>query len=108
MLLLQTADQWEKVFLIAACVHFAGVIFYGIFASGEKQKWAEPVRHEVEVNGVEPPKGYGTLTDDPHTEEKPQIANGVCMPNNVVYPSMKTKFVQPSSPDDSREDSDSP
>ena len=94
--------------MIAACVHFAGVIFYGIFASGDKQSWAEPVRHEFEVNGTEAaPKGYGTLTDDQmHMNEKPPLANGV-MPNNVVYPSMKTKFVQPPSPDDSR-DSDSP
>jgi hypothetical protein len=23
-------------------IHFAGVIFYGMFASGEKQPWAEP------------------------------------------------------------------
>jgi hypothetical protein len=30
------------VFLIASIIHFGGVIFYGIFASGEKQPWAEP------------------------------------------------------------------
>jgi hypothetical protein len=23
-------------------IHFGGVIFYGMFASGEKQPWAEP------------------------------------------------------------------
>lgn len=28
------------MFLIASLVHFTGVIFYGIFASGEKQPWA--------------------------------------------------------------------
>ena len=27
---------------MAACVHIFGVIFYGFFASGEKQVWAEP------------------------------------------------------------------
>ncbi|CAF1315292.1 unnamed protein product [Rotaria sordida] len=35
-------DEWAHVFLIASLIHFAGVIFYGIFASGEKQPWAEP------------------------------------------------------------------
>jgi ACS family sodium-dependent inorganic phosphate cotransporter-like MFS transporter 6/7/8 len=30
------------VFLIASLLHFGGVIFYGIFASGEKQPWADP------------------------------------------------------------------
>jgi len=27
--------------MIASCIHFIGVIFYGIFASGEVQSWAE-------------------------------------------------------------------
>lgn len=27
---------------MAAIVHFSGVIFYAIFASGELQPWAEP------------------------------------------------------------------
>lgn len=32
--------MWQKVFIIAALVHFVGVIFYAIFASGEIQDWA--------------------------------------------------------------------
>lgn len=39
---IQTPDEWQRVFLIASLIHFAGVIFYGIFASGDKQPWAEP------------------------------------------------------------------
>ncbi|CAF0897843.1 unnamed protein product [Adineta steineri] len=35
-------SEWAHVFLIASLVHFGGVIFYGMFASGEKQPWAEP------------------------------------------------------------------
>jgi hypothetical protein len=38
----QTIEEWETVFLIASMIHFLGVIFYGIFASGEKQPWADP------------------------------------------------------------------
>lgn len=30
------------MFIIASVVHFLGIIFYGIFASGELQHWAEP------------------------------------------------------------------
>ena len=30
------------MFLIASLIHFGGVIFYGLFASGEKQPWADP------------------------------------------------------------------
>lgn len=39
---MQTVEEWETVFLIASLIHFAGVTFYGIFASGEKQPWADP------------------------------------------------------------------
>ncbi|CAF1486619.1 unnamed protein product [Rotaria sp. Silwood1] len=35
-------EEWAHVFLIASLIHFGGVIFYGLFASGEKQPWAEP------------------------------------------------------------------
>ena len=42
VLLPQTREEWQYVFLIAAMVHYGGVIFYGIFASGEKQPWADP------------------------------------------------------------------
>ncbi|KAL7977407.1 hypothetical protein Chor_009356 [Crotalus horridus] len=38
----KTREEWQYVFLIASLVHYGGVIFYGIFASGEKQPWAEP------------------------------------------------------------------
>ncbi|XP_059170865.1 vesicular glutamate transporter 2-like [Physella acuta] len=40
-------SEWQYVFLIASLIHFAGVIFYGIFASGEKQPWAEPPGDET-------------------------------------------------------------
>ncbi|KAM5172601.1 vesicular glutamate transporter 3 [Mantella aurantiaca] len=38
----KTREEWQNVFLIAAIVHYSGVLFYGIFASGEKQEWADP------------------------------------------------------------------
>lgn len=38
----QTREEWQYVFLIASMVHYGGVVFYGIFASGEKQPWADP------------------------------------------------------------------
>ncbi|VDD81590.1 unnamed protein product [Mesocestoides corti] len=36
-----TKRQWMWVFILASSVHFFGVTFYAIFASGEKQHWAE-------------------------------------------------------------------
>ncbi|KAF7702137.1 vesicular glutamate transporter 2.2 [Silurus meridionalis] len=38
----KTREEWQNVFLIASLVHYGGVVFYGIFASGEKQPWADP------------------------------------------------------------------
>ena len=33
-------EEWQWVFATASGIHFAGVIFYAIFASGELQDWA--------------------------------------------------------------------
>ncbi|XP_046664364.1 vesicular glutamate transporter 1 [Homalodisca vitripennis] len=42
----QTHESWKHVFLLAATVHFIGVTFYAIYASGELQPWAEPESEE--------------------------------------------------------------
>ncbi|XP_023222826.1 sialin-like [Centruroides sculpturatus] len=36
----KTQEEWKTVFFIAAGIYFVGAIFYGLFASGEKQNWA--------------------------------------------------------------------
>lgn len=48
-----TREEWSHVFLIASIVHFCGVIFYGIFASGEKQPWADPKVDDVDMGAFE-------------------------------------------------------
>ncbi|XP_060725403.1 vesicular glutamate transporter 1 isoform X1 [Tachysurus vachellii] len=48
----KTREEWQYVFLIASLVHYGGVIFYGIFASGEKQDWAEPEKTSEEKCGI--------------------------------------------------------
>lgn len=48
----KTREEWQYVFLIAALVHYGGVIFYGCFASGEKQWWAEPEKISDEKCGI--------------------------------------------------------
>uniref|UniRef100_A0A8C7YJK5 Vesicular glutamate transporter 1 n=1 Tax=Oryzias sinensis TaxID=183150 RepID=A0A8C7YJK5_9TELE len=48
----KTREEWQGVFLIASLVHYGGVIFYGLFASGEKQTWAEPEELSVEKCGI--------------------------------------------------------
>ena len=70
----QTIAEWETVYLIASVIHFLGVTFYVIFASGEKQSWAEPTDDdddEEEAAAVEnklPPVNkastYGTTAED--------------------------------------------
>lgn len=44
------------MFTIAALVHLFGITFYGVFASGEPQSWAEPPVQEQTV--WSPSKGY--------------------------------------------------
>ena len=70
----QTIAEWETVYLIASVIHFLGVTFYAIFASGEKQSWAEPPDDEDDQGDVAaldnkaPPVNkastYGTTAED--------------------------------------------
>ncbi|XP_040183571.1 vesicular glutamate transporter 1 [Rana temporaria] len=66
----KTREEWQYVFLIASLVHYGGVIFYGLFASGEKQPWAEPEEttdekcgfineDELAEESEDQPQGYG-------------------------------------------------
>ncbi|KAB5574820.1 hypothetical protein PHYPO_G00213520 [Pangasianodon hypophthalmus] len=48
----KTRREWQNVFVIAAMVHYCGVIFYAIFASGEKQDWADPESTSEEKCGI--------------------------------------------------------
>ncbi|KAF3688966.1 Vesicular glutamate transporter 3 [Channa argus] len=74
----KTRLEWQHVFIIASMVHYSGVIFYAIFASGEQQDWANPestsedkcgiidedeLAEESELSGeniMTPKKSYGT------------------------------------------------
>ncbi|XP_063848011.1 vesicular glutamate transporter 1-like [Scylla paramamosain] len=49
-----TAAEWQVVFLIASIIHFLGITFYGIFASGELQPWAEPPPEEAAPGDAAP------------------------------------------------------
>ncbi|XP_005534151.1 PREDICTED: vesicular glutamate transporter 1 [Pseudopodoces humilis] len=64
----KTREEWQWVFLIAALVHYAGVAFYGAFASGEPQPWAEPPREEAEPLA---PGGLGTRQGTPEDPQGP-------------------------------------
>ena len=56
--------QWQTVFCIASGIHFFGVIFYALFASGELQDWAQadPKEETMEMNNdfEKPNNGYAT------------------------------------------------
>ncbi|BFY98461.1 hypothetical protein BsWGS_01501 [Bradybaena similaris] len=39
--------DWQHVFIIAGCIHLAGVVFYGIFASGNVQPWAQTATETI-------------------------------------------------------------
>jgi len=58
--------EWQVVFSIASGIHFIGVIFYGIFASGELQDWAvekskaETMEMQDGVAPSSPPPSYAS------------------------------------------------
>ncbi|KAG7275534.1 hypothetical protein CRUP_013438 [Coryphaenoides rupestris] len=64
----KTREEWQYVFLIASMVHYGGVIFYGIFASGEKQPWADPELTSEEKCGF--------IDEDELAEETGDITQG--------------------------------
>ncbi|NXR98870.1 VGLU3 protein, partial [Oxylabes madagascariensis] len=84
----KTREEWQNVFLIAALVHYTGVIFYAIFASGEKQEWADPenlseekcgiidqdeLAEETEMNNetfVSPKKTYGATSQNSELQQR--------------------------------------
>jgi ACS family sodium-dependent inorganic phosphate cotransporter len=37
----QQASEWQIVFYIASAIYLVGAVIYGVFASGERQSWAE-------------------------------------------------------------------
>lgn len=60
---LQTEESWKIVFVIASCIHFSGVLFYGFYASGERQPWADPPEEEIGIlnaNTPDSPDQYKT------------------------------------------------
>uniref|UniRef100_G3PD84 Solute carrier family 17 member 8 n=1 Tax=Gasterosteus aculeatus aculeatus TaxID=481459 RepID=G3PD84_GASAC len=48
----KTRLEWQHVFIIASMVHYSGVIFYAIFASGEQQEWADPESTSEDKCGI--------------------------------------------------------
>jgi len=56
----ETQEQWQIVFFIAASVYLFGLVFYAIFASGEKQPWADDSYYD----SIEEDQELNTLLDD--------------------------------------------
>ena len=92
----QTRKEWETVFLIAAIIHFAGVIFYAIFASGDKQPWADPPptteTWKPSMNGgettVDGMTSYGSVNGG---SQMTTLGNGA---GDFVKPTMHTELIQ--------------
>lgn len=63
-------QTWHEVFWIAGGIHLAGVIYYGIFASGERQEWADGPPGDVAEKLVSPASEpeFARLSRDPEEE----------------------------------------
>lgn len=55
-------NLWKDVFIIAGSIHLGGVIYYLIFASGDKQPWADQ-EYETILPNVAAASSYNTLDD---------------------------------------------
>lgn len=65
------------MFLIASLVHFSGVIFYALFASGEKQPWADPPEEDTwkpdKMVDDGKTQGYGSVQPPPIFQTKQEM-----------------------------------
>ena len=81
----ETSHMWQKVFIIAAAVHFVGVIFYAIFASGELQDWAVAPSEDTDNMKMTEGLAPGAYTaanpnvDTNYTEEQVSKAGRCCL-----------------------------
>ncbi|KAI6188437.1 putative vesicular glutamate transporter eat-4 [Aphelenchoides besseyi] len=76
---------WVTVFLLASLIHFTGVTFYAIYASGDLQDWAEPKEEETswkEGNGtVKPPCKFRVISQK-SSRIQPVMYRTVLLENN--------------------------
>lgn len=68
-------EEWSNVFELAGTIHFLGVIFYAIFASGELQPWAEPPSDpnkipnwKIRQMSIKQPSSAGPTSQAPATQ----------------------------------------
>ena len=87
--------EWQTIFCVASGIHFFGVIFYAIFASGELQDWAkgEASEEKMEMNKdfEQPNNGYGyganPNVDTGYTEAPPSYTEVNQPAEHVTQPS---------------------
>ena len=69
------------MFIIASMVHYTGVIFYAIFASGEKQEWADPEDTSEDKAGI---------LDDDELAEESELNSSASLANQKSYGTSET------------------
>ena len=74
------ATEWDIIFYVVAGIYVAGAIFYFLFASGEKQPWAN---QGLRV-GLGP-KSLGLLGEGSETDENVGMKDGAGYGSNYVH-----------------------
>ncbi|CAG5115399.1 unnamed protein product [Candidula unifasciata] len=87
--------DWQRLFIIAGCIHLAGVIFYGIFASGNLQSWASDSKTIINngtnygaasVNGIisnADGTDYDSQYDETKEHKDSELYNSVTLPATI-------------------------
>ena len=88
--LYQKPEEWQTVFVIASVIHFLGVAFYAVFASGELQPWAEPPKDEEEDVAQPALTAAPTAWNPFDPQQKPQY-NGE--PNYATATTVSSSFL---------------
>ena len=85
-------ETWHTVFWIAGGIHLAGVFFYGFFASGEKQPWADGNPEETRLVS---PVSHPAFANIPTAEEQEGVFS-----KSATYDSIHKEEVKDDDEDD--------
>nr|XP_022329335.1 vesicular glutamate transporter 2.2-like [Crassostrea virginica] len=83
----QDVHSWQTIFTIAGSIHLAGVVFYAIFASGEKQSWAESPENKPLLAPVDSVGNISTY--EPEVEDGAQTSTQSKLTSSLFYPKNK-------------------
>lgn len=69
----QKSIAWNDIFIIAGSLHLAGVVYYAVFASGQRQPWADGHKITATMDADTGQIQYDELNSEDEGSEQDQL-----------------------------------